>query len=41
VNTKVQIPRDGWSKLFQEMHLNGDDKLLCPDVFYDEKTVES
>jgi antitoxin MazE len=29
-------PRKGWDKAFIEMHSNGDDKLLIPDVFQEE-----
>ena len=29
-------PRKGWEKQFEEMHKNGDDKLLIDDVFEDE-----
>lgn len=29
-------PREGWSEAFKEMHQNGDDELLMPDVFEDE-----
>ena len=29
--------RAGWEKSFRKMHENGDDKLLMPDVFEDEK----
>jgi antitoxin MazE len=30
-------PREGWAEQFRQMHQNGDDKLLMPDVFEDEK----
>jgi antitoxin MazE len=30
-------PRKGWAEAFQKMHEPGDDKLLIPDVFEDEK----
>lgn len=33
-------PRKGWEKAFEEMHKNGDDKLLIPDVFVDENFEE-
>ncbi|MEO5912582.1 MAG: AbrB/MazE/SpoVT family DNA-binding domain-containing protein, partial [Pelobium sp.] len=33
-------PRKGWDKSFKKMHENGDDKLLMPDVFKDEKFDE-
>ena len=33
-------PRKGWEKAFMEMHANGDDKLLIPDVFEDEYPEE-
>ena len=29
-------PRKNWEKAFQQMHENGDDKLLIDDVFSDE-----
>lgn len=30
------FPRKGWEKSFKKMHLNGDDRLLFPDIFEDE-----
>ncbi len=33
-------PRKGWDKAFIEMHSNGDDKLLIPDVFEEENLEE-
>jgi antitoxin MazE len=33
-------PRKGWEKAFMDMHANGDDKLLIPDVFEDENLEE-
>ena len=32
-------PRKGWDKAFKEMHDNGDDKLIIPDIF-DEENLE-
>ena len=32
-------PRKGWDKAFMEMHANGDDKLIIPDIF-DEENLE-
>ncbi len=32
-------PRKGWDKAFIEMHANGDDKLIMPDIF-DEENLE-
>lgn len=32
----VRKPREGWEESFRQMHENGDDKLLIPDVFEDE-----
>ncbi len=32
----VRKPREGWEESFRQMHENGDDKLLIPDVFDDE-----
>ncbi len=29
-------PREGWADAFKNMHENGDDELLVPDVFEDE-----
>ncbi|MEM8525308.1 MAG: hypothetical protein AAGG68_11720 [Bacteroidota bacterium] len=29
-------PRRKWKSSFREMHLNGDDELLIPDVFEEE-----
>jgi antitoxin MazE len=34
---KRKKPRRGWAKAFKRMAKNGDDKLLMPDVFEDEK----
>jgi hypothetical protein len=31
--------RMGWEKSFEEMANKGDDKLLIPDVFTDEKII--
>jgi antitoxin MazE len=33
-------PRIGWEKAFMDMHANGDDKLLIPDIFEDENLEE-
>lgn len=33
-------PRRGWDKAFIEMHANGDDKLVIPDVFEEENPEE-
>lgn len=32
----VHNPREGWEEQFRQMHENGDDQLLIPDVFEDE-----
>ncbi|HRY98111.1 MAG TPA: AbrB/MazE/SpoVT family DNA-binding domain-containing protein [Bacteroidales bacterium] len=32
----VVEPRINWESAFKEMHENGDDKLIIPDVFEDE-----
>jgi len=32
----ITAPRKGWEESFQEMHENGDDQLLIPDIFEDE-----
>ncbi len=36
-----QTPCKGWAKAFKRMAKNGDDKLLMPDVFEDEKAYNS
>jgi antitoxin MazE len=33
-------PRRGWDKAFIEMHANGDDKLVMPDIFEEENLEE-
>ena len=33
-------PRNGWDKAFIEMHANGDDKLIMPDIFEEENLEE-
>jgi len=33
-------PRKGWDKAFREMHANGDDKLIMPDIFEEENLEE-
>lgn len=33
-------PRKGWDKAFMEMHANGDDKLMIPDIFEEENLDE-
>jgi antitoxin MazE len=33
-------PRIGWDKAFIEMHKNGDDKLIMPDLFEEENLEE-
>lgn len=33
-------PRKGWEKAFKEMHDNGDDKLIMPDIFEEENPEE-
>lgn len=32
----MSVPRAGWENAFREMHAQGDDQLLMPDVFEDE-----
>lgn len=34
-------PRKDWGKAFEEMHKNGDDRLLIDDVFDDETFEEA
>ncbi|WP_420148761.1 AbrB/MazE/SpoVT family DNA-binding domain-containing protein [Spirosoma sp.] len=36
----VRKPREGWEDAFKQMHENGDDRLLIPDVFADETWEE-
>ncbi len=36
-NLKRKKSRRGWAKAFKRMSKNGDDKLLMPDIFQDEK----
>lgn len=36
----LAIPRKGWDKAFMEMHANGDDKLIIPDIFEEENLEE-
>jgi antitoxin MazE len=36
----VPEPRQGWDEAFRQMHSNGEDDLLIPDVFDDETTEE-
>lgn len=38
--TAVHPPREGWDLAFKQMHENGDDKLLIPDLFEDENLDE-
>jgi antitoxin MazE len=33
-------PRKGWEKAFIDMHANGDDKLIIPDIFEEENLEE-
>ncbi len=33
----IAEPRKGWDAAFKRMHKNGDDKLVMPDVFDDER----
>lgn len=35
----IRKPREGWEESFKQMHENGDDRLLIPDVF-DAETWE-
>lgn len=34
----VTAPRKNWTEAFREMHENGDDALMLPDVFEDENS---
>ena len=38
--TPIQKPREGWEESFKIMHENGDDELLCDDIFEDENFEE-
>jgi len=38
-NPKSEV-RKGWDKSFKQMHANGDDRMLIPDVFEDETFEE-
>jgi antitoxin MazE len=38
--TKKENPRQGWDIAAMQMHQNGDDQLLIPDVFEDETLEE-
>lgn len=29
----IRKPREGWEEAFRQMHENGDDELLIPDIF--------
>ncbi len=33
-------PRKGWDKAFMDMHANGDDKIIIPDIFEEENPEE-
>jgi len=34
--SSLKQPRERWEESFRQMHENGDDKSLIPDVFSDE-----
>lgn len=36
----ISKPRKGWDKAFMEMHENGDDNLIMPDIFEEENLEE-
>jgi len=36
----LSTPRKGWEKAFIEMHENGDDKLIVPDIFEERDPEE-
>ena len=36
----ISRPRKGWDKAFIEMHANGDDRLIIPDIFEEENLEE-
>ena len=37
---RIDTPRKGWEKAFEEMHRNQDDNLLVNDVYEDETLEE-
>ena len=37
---RIDTPRKGWEKAFEEMHRNQDDNLLVNDVYEDENLEE-
>lgn len=38
--TLDEAKRQGWEESFKEMHANGDDKLIIPDLFDDEEITD-
>lgn len=36
----ISRPRKGWDKAFIDMHANGDDRLIMPDIFEEENLEE-
>lgn len=36
----LEKPRKGWGKAFMEMHANGDDELILPEIFEEENPEE-
>lgn len=36
----ISRPRKGWDKAFIDMHANGDDRLIIPDIFEEENLEE-
>jgi len=36
----ISKPRKGWDKAFIDMHANGDDRLIMPDIFEEENLEE-
>ncbi len=40
IDSPQPLPRVDWEKSFEEMHINGDDNLMMPDIFVDEKFEE-
>jgi antitoxin MazE len=40
INKPLSNPMKGCDKAFMEMHANGDDNLIIPDIFEDENPEE-
>lgn len=40
ISAPGDVKRKGWERAFKEMAANGDDKLIIPDLFNDEKITD-